>query len=404
MVQQVVLFLLGAFVLALLAEPLARLCRLPYASLLVVLGIGAGQLVEAFRVDTGLDYVVLTDVVFDVLLPLIVYESAQAMDLRALRRHLRAVLLLSVPGFFVTTLVVAAIVAWAAPTTSGWLGALLFGVLVASTDPLAISSQLRSLRAPERIAVVVEGEGTFNDPAAIVLFTVLLGLALAGTEPSVAQVALDFLRVSVGGAFVGLTLGACAWGLIGVLHQSLGKVLASLTFAYASFLAADALAVSGVFATLTVALVVDVRVGRREHPGVAQQLDAFWRVLGYVATAVLFLLVGFAFTTQMFAAHALDMLIAIGAVLVARAAAVFGLLSWFRSESGRSAALAEQGAIVWCGLRGGVTLALVLSLPLELEGWFALQSMAYGVVLFTLLVQAPTIPWVIARLPRRGES
>ena len=128
---------------------------------------------------------------------------------------------------------------------------------------------------------------------------------------------------------------------------------------------------------------------------------AFW--IAAVATAVLFLLVGFAFTTQMFVAHALDMLIAIGAVLVARAAAVFGLLSWSRSENGRSAALAERGAIVWCGLRGGVTLALVLSLPLELEGWFALQSMAYGVVLFTLLVQAPTVPWVIARLPRHDK-
>lgn len=403
MVQQAVLFLLGAFVLALVAEPLARLCRLPYASLLVVLGIVAGQFVEAFHVDTGLDYLILTDLVLDVLVPVIVYQSALAMDVRALLRHLRAVLLLSLPGFLVTTVITTLIVAAWVPNEAGWVGALILAALLASTDPLAISSQLETLDAPERIAVVVEGEGTFNDPIAIVLFSVVLALALSGTEPTVAGVVTDFFVASIGGIAVGSMLGACAWALLALLRDPLGKALASLTFAYASFLGADALGVSGVFATLTVALIVDVRSERRDAAPVRLEHEALWRVLGYVATAVLFLLVGFAFTTDMFVAHGADMLIAIGAALIARAIAVFCLMSLGLPRPDRPSP-GEQGMIVWCGLRGGVTLALVLSLPLELEGWFALQSMAYGVVLFALLVQAPTVPPLLRALVRRHRS
>lgn len=392
MVQSIVVFLLAAFALALIAEPIARLLRLPYTTLLVVLGILAGQLVEAFHIRTGLDYVVLTDVVLKVLLPVLIYEAAQAMDPVALRRHLVPVLLLVGPGFVVATLVTAGVI-YAFPSVHlSWLAILILAALLSSTDPLAVVSQLRLLDAPARLRVTVEGEGMLNDPAAIVLFTVLLAAALSGAEPNATDVVVDFVRVAVGGATVGLLFGGLTWLVFLIVRDDLAKTLCTLGSAYASFLGAEALGMSGVFATLAAALLIDVRVERSESMELRKKLGSLWEVLGYVASAVLFLLVGFAFTREMFAAHFGEMAIAVVAVLVARAVAVFGLLSLPLGNPGVRLPLVEQTVVVWGGLRGGVALALVLSLPLELESWFTLQSMAYGVVLFTLLVQAPTLP------------
>jgi len=398
MVQSVVVFMLAAFALALVAEPLARLMRLPYTTLLVVLGIGAGQLVEAFRIQTGLDYIVLTDVVLKVLLPVLIYEAAQAMDLAALRRHLVPVLLLVGPGFVIAMLVTAAVIAAFPFVELSWLAILILAALLSSTDPLAVTSQLRLLDAPKRLLVTVEGEGMLNDPAAIVLFTVLLALALSGTEPNTANVVLDFVRVAAGGALIGSAFGTVAWAVFRAVRNDLAKMLCTLATAYASFLTAEAVGMSGVFATLATSLLIDARVERRESPDFRASLGSLWQVLGYVASAVLFLLVGFAFTREMFAAHFLEMVVAIVAVLVARAVAVFGLLSLPLGDRAVRVPFLEQTVVVWGGLRGGVALALVLSLPLELHSWFTLQSMAYGVVLFTLLVQAPTLPWLLRRV------
>jgi CPA1 family monovalent cation:H+ antiporter len=396
-VQSVVVFLLGAFTLALIAEPLARVCRLPYTSLLVVLGIVAGQLVEAFGVDTGLDYVVLTDVVLKVLLPVLIYEAAQTTDLALLRRYLLPVLLLVGPGFLVATFASAALIAALPGVELPWLPIFVVAALLASTDSLAVTSQLGLLDAPERLRVTIEGEGMLNDPAAIVLFSVVSALAVSGVEPTVTAVALDFLTAAAGGVATGLAFGSFGWAIFRILQQDLAKMLCTLAIAYASFLTAEALGASGVFATLAAALLVDVRVERFESPALARSLDTLWRVLGYVASAVLFLLVGFAFTREMFAEHFAEMAVAVVAVLLARAVAVFGLLSLPLGDRSSRLPLAEQTVVVWGGLRGGVALALALSLPLSLESWFTLQSMAYGVVLFTLLVQAPTLPWLLRR-------
>ncbi len=401
MVQTIVVFLLAAFALALIAEPLARFLRLPFTTLLVVLGIAAGQLVEAFHIQTGLNYIVLTDVVLKVLLPVLIYEAAQAMDLGVLRRHLVPVLLLVGPGFIIATLVTAGVIALVPWVELEWLPILILAALLSSTDPLAVTSQLRLLNAPSRLLAVVEGEGMLNDPAAIVLFGVVLALALSGAEPSVVGVTRDFVLVAAGGAGVGFACGVLAWLVFRVVRDDLAKMLCTLTVAYASFLAAEALGTSGVFATLTAALVVDLRVERSEPDELRESLAALWRVLGYVASAVLFLLVGFAFTREMFSAHFLAMIVAVVAVLIARAVAVFGLLSLPLGKRDVRVPVIEQTVVVWGGLRGGVALALVLSLPFELESWFTLQSMAYGVVLFTLLVQAPTLPLLMRFALRR---
>ncbi|NJN50822.1 MAG: hypothetical protein HC809_02585, partial [Gammaproteobacteria bacterium] len=127
-----------------------------------------------------------------------------------------------------------------------------------------------------------------NDPLAIVLFTVVLTLALSGAEPSALRVTLDVVRVAAGGVVIGAAFGAAAWLIFHCVREELGKVLCTLTVAYASFLAAEAVGASGVFATLAAALVVDARVERRESADLALRLGALWRVLGYVAAAVLF--------------------------------------------------------------------------------------------------------------------
>ena len=133
------------------------------------------------------------------------------------------------------------------------------------------------------------------------------------------------------------------------------------------------------------------------------QADRIGRRRTLIAGAGLMVAAGlaFAFTREMFSAHFLAMIVAVVAVLIARAVAVFGLLSLPLGKRDVRVPVIEQTVVVWGGLRGGVALALVLSLPFELESWFTLQSMAYGVVLFTLLVQAPTLPLLMRFALRR---
>ena len=381
---------------ALLAEPLARRLRLPFSALLVVFGFLGGQAVDLAGVETGLRWFHFHDLVLFVLLPIIIFESAVGLDGRALLRELPAVLLLAVPGMLLATAVTAALLFYGIghPTGFPWLAALLTGALLSATDPVAVLDLFRRVGAPPRLAVLVEGESLFNDGLAIVLFSLLLSLALGmeGTS-SATELAAHFLTVFLGGIAVGGVVGLGAAGLLRLVSGPVREGVVSLITAYLAFWLAEEIAeVSGVMAVLTAGLVLgDCWRHQRAETG-PPFLEQLWTWAGYIANALLFLLVGFTITTGMFSERWLAVLLGIGAVLLARALAVYGGLGLVSRLPGVAPVpLGQQTVIYWGGLRGAVTVALALSLPLELDYWWTIQSIAYGVVLFTLFVQAPSL-------------
>lgn len=400
-IELIVAFAVGLFALSLLADRLGALLRLPETLVLVLLGaLVAWVLTSPLGLDIGLRAMSFHDLVFFVFLPVLVFESAYHLPVRTLTRNLGVILFLAIVGMALSALVSAALIFWGIGHPGGfpWVAALLTGTLLAATDPVAVVAQLRAMGAPKRVTMLLEGESLFNDASAIVLFSLVLAMATGEASATVSSATQRFLSVFFGGLGVGAAAGLLGVGALWLFRPGVGHALIILTVAYGSFLLAEGMFhVSGILATLLAGLILARFVQREDSPIVGTEISFALRLMAYAANGSVFLLVGMTLTLPMFTERWLAMLIAIGAVLVARAAIVFGSLPLLNLAASSPVPFAYQGVMVWGGLRGAVTLALALSLPASLDYWWTIQAMAYGVVMFTLVVQAPSMPWLIRR-------
>ena len=399
------LFLLaGLLILALLLNPLAERLRLPFAVLLIAAGFAGSELLVGLGLDTGLRADSFHDLIFYVFLPVLIFESAFKIDTRMLLRNLLPILIVAIPVMLFSTLITAVLVYYGIGHPSGfpWIAALLTGALLSATDPVAVVELFRKLGAPERLCVVMEGESLFNDATAIVVFGIFLYLAMNPQEQvDIADAALRFLTLFFGGLLVGLFVGLAFWLLSRAFADELAlQGLITLLSAYVAYLTAEVvLHLSGVMAVLVTALVMG-RIIRRDYPPECGLfVNQFWTLNAFLANSLVFLLMGATITLPMFQERWLAMSIGIASVLLARAAGLFGSLPLVSLLPGvERIPFGYQRVMVWGGVRGAVTIALALSLPLELDYWWTVQSIAFGVVLFTLLVQAPTIPWAVKKI------
>ena len=385
---------IGLLLVAALTAMALRRVRLPYTVGLVVVGVALGIVTKQIAWLAPLNQVALSpDLVLFVFLPTLIFESAVHLDGRLLARNLAPVLVLAAPGLLVAAGIVAAILTWTTPL--GWGAALLFGALISATDPVAVVALFKSIGAPRRLAVLVEGESLFNDATAIVLFRVVLTVTAAGTVTvgAIGRGMLDFVVVFVGGLAVGFAIG---WLMVRATaladDDPLIEVALTTVAAYAAFLAAEHyLKVSGVMATVGAGLVVGTLGAVRFTPAVRDYLERFWEYAGFVANSLIFLLMGLAVAPRLLLEHAGTIGITIVAMLVSRAVVVGGFIPLVNRLSPDRGSAAYQAVLVWGGLRGAVALALVLSLDPTFPERDLLLALAVGAVLVTLLVQATTI-------------
>jgi len=275
-----------------------------------------------------------------------------------------------------------------------WIAALITGAVLSATDASPITSQFAKLGVPKRLRILMEGEDLFNDATAIVIFSIFLYIALHPDEQiTTADAVIRFCVVFFGGALIGLLVGLGFLILSRLFEDPIHQGLVTVASAYASFLIAnEMLNVSGVMAVLVTGLIM----GRVIHNDFQDErgtfVDQFWSFNVYVAEAMVFLLMGVVITFNMFEERWLAMLIGILAITGARALGIFGtapLIS--RLPSVEPIERSYQNIMVMGSLRGAVVLALALSLPTELDYWWTIQSIAFGVVLFSLFVQAPLV-------------
>ncbi len=394
--HQIVLLFVGLLLTALLVQrPAARL-GLPFEAVLVLVGFLGSEAFVAYGMDTGVRAENFHDLILYVFLPVLVFEAAFRIDARLLLRNLLPILFFAIPLLLLSAGITATLLYLGIGHPAGfpWIAALLSGALLSATDPAAVVSLFRQLGAPARLTLLVDGESLFNDATAIVLFGLFLALALNPAQPvTLAGATFEFLKVFFGGMLVGLLTGLLFLWLSRRFEQAVVKGLVTLISAYVAYLSADSLlGLSGVMAVLVTGLIMG-RVMRTDTDAENYRfVDHLWEFNAYIANALVFLLMGVTVTVGMFEERWLAMLIGIGGVFVARAVGIYGfspLLS--RLTPIEPIPLRYQTLMFWGGIRGAVTLALALSLPVELDYWWTIQSIAFGVVLFTLFVQAPTV-------------
>lgn len=378
----------------------ARRLDLPYTVGLVIAGI----ILSLSGVGTGL--ALTHDLIFLLILPPLLFESALTIPWGEVRRDVMPVATLATIGVVLAAMVVTAgmveFLGW--PTRS----ALIFGVLIAATDPVAVIAMFKSVKTSERSRLMVEAESLLNDGVAAVLF----GLVLAwnGTDaPNALLIGKDLALTVGGGIAVGLVSAIGALALAGRTADHLVETVLTAATAYGSFLIAEHFGVSGVLATVTAGFVM----GRTGLPWLAKTrllssciisprgrefLKPFWEFAAFVANSLIFLLIGLAAPVmRLFGPASLPLAVTVGLVLLSRALSVYGIGLAFRPTRWAVPA-ATQHILWWGGLRGALGLALALSLPQQLDKHDDIVLMTFGVVIFSIVIQGLSMPALLKRL------
>jgi CPA1 family monovalent cation:H+ antiporter len=362
--------------------------RIPYTVALVVVGL---ILTSQQPLHLGL----MPELILALLVPPLVFEAAFHINFAELRRSLPVIILLAAPGVIIATFIVGGLLALVTPL--GLPLALLFGALISATDPVSVVALFRALGAPKRLALLVEGESLFNDGAAIVLFNIVLAIALTGRFAPVEGVA-DFIRVAAGGTVVGFVLGWLIAQIIARVDDYLIETTLTTVLAFGSYLVAERLHFSGVLAVAAAGLVNGNIGPQGMSPTTRIVLFNFWEYVAFLANSFVFLLIGLQINIPTLVASWQPVTFAILAVLIARTVVSYGL-GWLTRWLPEPIPLRWQHVLNWGGLRGAIALALALSLPTSLgPGRDQIQIMAFGVVLFSLLVQSTTMKPLLRRL------
>ena len=402
-VSETLLIAMVLLTVAILAAGLFRRVAIPYTVLLVVIGIGLSELQLAWPALHILDDFRLTpELVFFIFLPALIFESGLSLDARQLVKDIAPVLTLAVPALLISTTLVGYALWFLLDlelTT-----ALLFGALISATDPVAVVALFKELGAPLRLNVLVEGESLFNDATAIVVFGILLAMVVEGTElgfVSTTMSVAEFVFVFLGGAVVGMLIGLVVSEMLFRLKSNVSAILAmSVVTAYASFIVGEHLLhVSGVIATVSSALALSIYGMTRIPVNVKPILLETWEFFGLVANSLLFLMLGLSIDLESLVNDVNLIMITVVIVLLARAAGVYSLVpvttKLFRLPA---VSMAERHIMWWGGLKGGLAIAIVLSIPETMPGRELLINLTLGVVLFTLIVNAWSIRPLMHRL------
>ena len=370
--------------------------RLPYTIALVIVGIVMGIL------DLLPQMLLTPELVFHLFLPILLFEAAFNIDLLDLRDNAKTIGILALPGVLLATAVTGAITysglkIWGDVTGFSWGHALLFGAIVAATDPISVLALFKELGVTKRLSLIVEGESIFNDGVAVVLFGVFLGLAQGG-EFSFLSAARYFIVSVVGGGAIGVLLGLAIAKVMSLVDDHLIEITLTTVLAFSSYLLAEHLHVSGVIAVIAAGLMTGNYSTRMAmSPTTRVSVSDFWEYAAFVVNSVLFLMIGIEVKIVHFGALLVAVLIAVGAMLCGRAGAVF-LSAPLIGRVDRPLPLRWQGVLFWGGIRGAICMVLALSLPLDLPLRQLMMTMIFGVVIFTLLVQGLSIKPLLNRL------
>ena len=376
-------------VLACLIAMLSRRLGLPYIVGLVVVGLLITLL------PNGPELPLSRDLIFNVFLPPLVFEAALQLEWRRFRNELPLTLTLAFLGVATAAVTVAAGMHWLVGWT--WIGAALFGVLIAATDPVSVIAAFREMKAEKRLSMVVESESLLNDGVAAVGFAILLAVA-AGESQGTATSALSFFWATAGGVVIGVVISGAALLIAGRTDDHLIEITLTTLAAYSSFLIAEHFHASGVIAALSAGLMVgNLGWGRMIAADDCPFVLSFWEYLAFLVNSLIFILIGMnAGRLPLRDLGSFTAAAAIFLVLLGRLVSIYPLAALFARSRWRLP-MPYQHTLFWGGLRGALALALALAVPASVPERGAIILTAFVVVAFSILVQGLTMPLLLKR-------
>ena len=384
-------FQTGALLLLIAAvvAMLARRLRLPYSVGLVAAGILLAVLPFAPKIS------LTKDLIFTALLPPLLFEAAFYIHWNQLRRDFSLIVVLATLGVALSACVTAVGMHYLAQWP--WLGALVFGVLIAATDPVSVIATFKEAKVHGRLLVLVEAESLFNDGTAAVAFGVVVAMA-SGQQLASLEITAMLLKTIGGGILCGAAVALGALLLAGRTDDHLVEITFTTVAAYGSFLLADHFGLSGVLATITAGLVMgNVKSFGTISDRGKEAVQAFWEYAAFVANSLVFLLIGMHEAHQNFVAIWLPAVIAIALVTLGRAVAIYPCCFLF-SRSSLRVTMKHQHILLWGGLRGAVALALALGLPPEVPQREKIVTVSFAVVAFSVFAQGLTMAPFLRRI------
>ncbi len=387
----------------------ARALSVPYPIVLVVGGAALGFV-------PGLPEVHLDpEIVLVVFLPPLLYGASIYSNFNDLRSNIRG-LTLGTVGLVLATMCTVAWAAHAVIPDLPWQAAFVLGAIVSPTDPLAAATIMRRLDAPRRMVSSIEGEGLFNDATALVAYRVAVAAVVAGSF-SFAEASLRFVLGAVGGVAIGLAVGLIVSEIRKRTSDTQISVTISLLTGYAAFVPADAIGASGVLATVTAGIFVGVRAARILPARIRLQGYFVWDILDFIVNAILFVLVGLQLRSVIDGLSGYSASNLAGYALAVSGVVVGTRLIWFftvpyliRAIDRRPAQRARRvGArwrlvMAWSGMRGAVSLAVALAIPLTTDAGDPFPQrdlivfLTFAVIFSTLVAQGLSLPVLIQRL------
>ncbi|HEY1142974.1 MAG TPA: sodium:proton antiporter [Sphingomicrobium sp.] len=374
---------------ACLIAMLSRRLGLPYIVGLVV----AGFLIALL--PSSPDVPLSRDLIFNVLLPPLVFEAALQLDWRRFRQELPLTSVLAFAGVAIAAVVVAGGMHWIVGWS--WIGAALFGVLIAATDPVSVIASFREMGAAPRVSMVVESESLLNDGVAAVGFAVLSAIA-AGASPGAAEVVPAFLWSLGGGVLFGVVVSMAILLIVGRTDDPLVEITLTTLAAWGSFLLAERFHASGIISALSAGLMIGGFGTRFLSDAGKDRVHSAWEYFAFLANSLVFILIGMNVANQpLMELGSAAAIVAILLVLAGRGLSIYPLAAAFSRSRWRLPA-SYQHTLFWGGLRGALALALALAIPATVPERNAIIVTAFVTVAFSILVQGLTMPMLIRRL------
>jgi len=403
---ETLLILLGIIgVLAVVAERL----RFPYPILLVVAGLGVACLPALPEISLD------PDLVFVIFLPPLIFSAAWNFPWDEFRANLLPIFSLAVWLVFLTMLCVALVAHWLVPGLT-LAAAFVLGAIVAPPDAVAATAVLKNLRIPRRLHTILEGESLVNDSSALVAYQFAVAAVVTGTF-SFHKAGADFLWMSAGGILLGWVMGILVERLHRHLQDPAVEITLTIMTPYLAYLPAEKLGVSGVLAVVAAGLHIGHRSWEALSPESRLQRDAIWRFLDYLLNGMVFILIGLQIPSVIRGIEGLPIW-QLGLVAVVISLVVIGVRflwifpmtyiehRWILRDHGTAAAPRKGWLVVasWAGMRGVVSLATAMALPLTTHTGAVFPRrhviifLTFSVICATLVLQGLTLPWVVRKL------
>ena len=387
-IPELVLILILLLLIATAVALVTQRLRISYVAGLVLAGLPITDLLSR---RIGLD----PFLVLNLFLPILIFEAAINTDISRLRSTFKPIALLAGPGSVFSAAIIAVLVKFGLGLD--WIPALLVGVILANTDTVSMIAVFKEIRVPSRLSTIVEGETLFNDAAALVTFNLLLVIYATGTI-STTQVIKEVLIVALGGGLVGAVLGYLCLPIYVRLRDPLSSLLLTVALALGAFQLGQFLGVSGAVAVVIAGLVFgNLGLPRSASASDRITLISFWEYAGFIVNTFIFLLIGIEINPLTIWQTLPSIVLVILAYQLGRILSVYSLL-WVLRWIDRPIPLRWQHILILGNIKGSLSMALAVAIPLTLTGRELIIELVFGAVLFSLVIQGLALPWLIKKL------